>query len=330
MKKDTRPSAYYTGPVTDHFDGIRFFNPWNPRGKKGFIDFLKWRADKNRSIWPKMIENIAKPPIPEQSQKARATFIGHATILIQLNGLNILTDPVFSFRASPYSKAGPRRVRQPFVRIDQLPRIDYVFVSHNHYDHMDTASLRALAQKFNPTFITPLGNIRHIKPWIGSDPIVSLDWHETFDLGGAKLSLTPAQHWSRRGFTDVNRDLWGGAFIKDETGQSVYFTGDSGFDKGLFEDIFRRHGAPDIALLPIGAYEPRWFMKYAHMNPADAVEVHKILQARKSMGFHFGTFQMTNEGIEDPVRDLNLALIHENIAQTDFIAPFPGDFVENS
>lgn len=326
MNIDESYLTYYTGPKSDHYDGERFFNPWAQRPEKGFFDMLKWRFNGERADWPESVENPPRPAIEPSHDGLKVTYIGHATILIQTMGINLLVDPVFSERCSPFSAIGPKRVRQPFVSLEKLPKIDFVFLSHNHYDHLDQASLSWLARNRKPVFITPLGNTRLIGPCGDGCSMVALDWHQATPLGkDISLHVTPAQHWSRRGWSDINRDLWGGFFLKNSKGQSVFYCGDSGFDAGLFKDINARYGAPDIALLPIGAYEPRWFMKYSHMNPDEAVQIHQIMSAKKSMGFHFETFQLTDEAIDAPRKALEFALKRANIKGEEFLAPYPGD-----
>lgn len=318
---------YYKGPKSDHFDGEKFFNPWNPRPKKGLWDVLKWRMEGGRAEWPDVVENIPKPAPEATSNALKVTYIGHASFLVQVSGKNILIDPVFSERASPFSAIGPKRVTKPPFTMELLPDIHAVFVSHNHYDHMDLSSLSWLAANRSPHFYTPLGNPRLIKPVIGQQPITALDWHESADLGnGVSLAVTPSQHWSRRGFNDTNRDLWGGCFVTSKGG-SVYYTGDSGFHEKLFKDIHKRHGAPDIALLPIGAYEPRWFMAYSHMNPEEAVKIHKILQPRKSVGFHFEVFQLTDEAFDAPRKHTTEQMAKHGIKGNDFIIPITGEII---
>lgn len=328
MNIDDSYLTYYAGPKSDHFDGERFFNPWSARPDKGFWDMVKWRMNGQRATWPETVENPPKPPIEPRRERLTVTYIGHATLLVQAMGINLLIDPVFSERCSPFTSIGPKRVRPPFVPLEKLPPIDYVFVSHNHYDHLDQMSLSWLARNHKPVFITPLGNTRLIGPCADGCSMVALDWHQGTPLGeNLALHLTPAQHWSRRGWSDINRDLWGGFFLKTAQGESVYYCGDSGFHEGLFDSIAKKYGAPDIALLPIGAYEPRWFMIYSHMNPDEAVKIHKILGAKKSMGFHFETFQLTDEAIDAPRKALGEALTASNIKGEDFLAPSPGDFM---
>ncbi len=312
---------YYKGGISDHFDGEKFFNPWNPRPKKGLWDVFKWRMTGERADWPESVETPPAPIPSATSDNLQVTYVGHSSFLVQAGNKNILIDPVFSDRASPFSGIGPKRVTQPAIAMENLPDIHAVFVSHNHYDHMDLPSLSWLAANRKPHFVTPLGNPRLIKPVIGDCPITALDWHDGVDVGGGTIiTLTPAQHWSRRGFSDINRDLWGSCFIKTSC-QSLFYMGDSGFHAGLFQEIHQKYGSPDIALIPIGAYEPRWFMSYSHMNPAEAVEVHKILKPKKSMGFHFEVFQLTDEAFDAPRNHTKEKLAQHKITLDDFIIP---------
>lgn len=328
MNIDESYKTYYKGPVSDHFDGELFFNPWAKRPDKGFWDIIKWRMNGQHAKWPDHVDNPPKPPVSEHSQSLKVTFIGHATTLIQIRGINLLADPVFSERCSPFSAIGPKRVRAPFVPLEKLPKIDFVFVSHNHYDHLDLASLSWLAHNHKPVFYTPLGNTRIFAPVIEKCTMLALDWHQSADLGkDLTLTLTPSQHWSRRSFGDTCRDLWGGFVLKEKNGPSLYFAGDTGFDKSMFDDIHRRYEAPDIALLPIGAYEPRWFMKYSHMSPDDAMEALKILKAKKTMAVHFETFQLTDESIDAPRKRMEELIKENNIQGRDFIVPYPGDTI---
>lgn len=329
MNIDESYYDYYAGPKSPHFNGETFSNSWNPMPRKGLWDVFKWRMQGDRAQWPERVETPPRPPLTETHESGiKVTYIGHATILVQAYGTNILIDPVFSERCSPFASIGPKRVSPPFVSLEKLPKIDFVFVSHNHYDHMDLASLSWLARNRKPLFITPLGNTRLIAPCSDGCRIVALDWHGSTPITNKlSLHLTPAQHWSRRGLNDTNRDLWGGCFIKSEDGKSTYYCGDSGYDEGLFLDIKRRHGSPDIAILPMGAYEPRWFMKYAHMDPKQAVRLHQVIGAKQSMGFHIETFQLSDEPFDAPRKELHEALNAANLTSKDFLAPYPGDIL---
>ena len=263
-------------PPSDHFDGERFFNLDRSKTiKKGFRDLLKWRlSPRPRGFWPARAENSNTPDLPRSlaADELAVTGINHATDLIQFQGLNLLTDPVFSERVSPLSWIGPRRVRPPGVAFEALPKIDAVLVSHNHYDHMDLRSLARLHRRDRPRFIVPLGNARFLNG-VGIDGVVELDWWGETAVGdGASVVLVPVQHWSGRTLFDRRRALWGGFFIR-RGAASVFFAGDTGYG-AHFAAIRERLGAPDLSLLPIGAYEPRWFMKDQHINPDEAVRAH--------------------------------------------------------
>jgi L-ascorbate metabolism protein UlaG (beta-lactamase superfamily) len=224
------------------------------------------------------------------------TFVGHSTFLIQAAGVTLLVDPVFSDRAGPFGLLGPRRVRRPGIALADLPSVDVILVSHNHYDHCDLATLRALKRSFDPQFVTPAGNVRTLRK-TGSSRAIELDWWDSATVAGVTVTVTPAQHFSARTPWDRNRALWGG-FSIHIGGRHVYFAGDTGYMRH-FRAIRERIGAIDLAILPIGAYEPRWFMQSLHMNPADAVQAHTDLGSPLAIASHFGTFRLTAEGIDD-------------------------------
>lgn len=320
----------YSGPKTDHFDGTRFYNPWNP-SRKTYKDMVKWKWESHPAEWPERVENPPRPSlVPRIEGRAlRATWIGHATVLIQTEDLNILTDPMFSERASPFSFIGPKRVRPPFVPIEKLPRIDVIIISHNHYEHMDLPSLKALWKRDKPRIITTLGNDRIIGRAGGGIKTETYDWKETVRISpGVTLTPWPVQHWSKRTLADTNKALWSGYVLNTE-GRTLFFSGDTGYGDGqFFRDAARKFGPMDIALIPIGAYEPRWFMAYSHVNPEEAIKSHRDLQARKSMGIHHETFRLTDEAFGSPRKALEDARKAAGIAESDFIAPYPGDFIE--
>jgi L-ascorbate metabolism protein UlaG (beta-lactamase superfamily) len=242
-----------------------------------------------------------------------------------MDGLNILTDPIWSHRASPLRWAGPRRVRRPGLAFEKLPPIHVVLVSHNHYDHMDLPTLRRLQQRFAPLFLTGMGNRRYLRKR-GLAHVEELDWWQTHSApDGLSVTMTPAQHFSRRGLFDGLRTLWGGFLLRAGSKQ-VYFTGDSAYGDH-FRDIARRLGQVDLALLPIGAYEPRWLMQAAHMNPEEAVRAHLDLQPRLSLGMHFGTFQLTDEAIDSPIEELRESLRRFGIAERAFRVPGFGETI---
>ncbi len=311
-------------PKSNHFDGDRFFQPGG-MPPRGFIDLLKWQFSGEKKEWPKFQENTAKPNIlvDVDSMTLGVTFINHASFLIQANGLNVLTDPIFSERASPVQWAGPKRARLPGMTLKDLPRIDLVLISHNHYDHLDRHSIQDLQNKFAPLFVVPLGDAEHLKKF-GAKNIIELDWWQTHTVPNSDLVVTfvPVQHWSSRTLFDRNKSLWGGYVIKN-TKYNVYFGGDTGYGPH-FKETANRLGPFDLSLIPIGAYEPRWFMKEQHMNPEEAVQAHIDLKSKFSLGCHFGTFQLTDEGIDDPPTDLEAARKKLDVKAEDFVAPENG------
>ena len=309
--------------LTDHFDGARFFNPGGSK-VRGFLDILRWQREGGRSRWPKWVENLARPQVAREVSQGdvHLTFVNHITYLLQFKGLNVLTDPVFSERVSPLAFAGPKRVRAPGLALAELPKIDVILLSHNHYDHLDLAAMNELGRRFNPLVITPLNNRHLIKKL---KRVHELDWWESFSLEGAKVTLVPAQHWSARGLRDRNVSLWGG-FVFEAGGVSVYFAGDTGYGPH-FKQIQEKLGTPDVCLLPIGAYEPRWFMKDQHMNPEDAVQAHLDLGAKFSLGTHYECFQLTNEAIDQPPKDLKIALQARGVSGEEFRAPATGETI---
>ncbi len=302
--------------------------------KKTLFDVLKWRLTSPRASWPDFIDDNAVPGIAPRVDDAtmRITMINHVTLLIQAAGLNILTDPVFSQRVSPFRFSGPKRHRAAGIAIDALPPIDLVLVSHAHYDHLERASLDTIEHAHAPRYLTPLRNADLLPvPAQRDGRVQECGWNETYVIAPQLEIVTlPAQHWSARGLHDRNRRLWGAfllrLILRDGTRRQIYFAGDTGYN-GHFSDVFARYGAVDAALLPIGAYEPRWFMKMQHMNPSDAVQAHLDLQARQSIGMHFGTFQLTDEAIDQPEKDLADALVQAGVDRHTFIAPKNGQTI---
>lgn len=301
--------------ISDHFDGRRFFNPHAPQGKSR-RDVSRWRRTRQREPWPEHIVDVPLMPPPRAARdRIAVTFIGHSTFLVQIGGLCVLTDPIWSDRCSPVSFAGPRRVRPPGQSLDSLPGVDLLLITHNHYDHMDLPTLRKVRARWQPSTATGLGNARHLAK-AGIRSAVELDWWQTTELAGARVTYVPAQHFSARGLHDRNRSLWGG-FVVEAHGTVVYFAGDSGYCP-YFADIASRFPRIDLALLPIGAYEPRWFMRQHHVNPEEAVQAHLDLQPRRSIGMHFGTFQLTDEAIDAPISALRQAQARAGVAHAEF------------
>lgn len=296
---------------SDHFDGKVFFNPNGP-STKSFWDVLKWKWNSEPVKWPEQVGNKEYPFRKlTTGDKAVVTFINHATFLVQLPGLTFLTDPVFSQRASPFKFAGPKRVRGPGLDLENLPPIDLVVISHNHYDHLDIESLKIIDGKFHPLFIVPLGDEKLLKKE-GLQNVKEMDWWEHTIVKDTKVTFTPSQHWSSRSLWDKCESLWGAYQVGP-----IYFGGDTGY-ADHFKETRIRLGAPEIALIPIGAYEPRYFMKDHHMDPTEAVQAHIDLEAQKSFGMHFGTFQLTDEGIEEPVERLKEARTRRGLIEESF------------
>jgi L-ascorbate metabolism protein UlaG (beta-lactamase superfamily) len=299
--------------TSDHFNGRTFFNPTGANGQP-FRKVPRMLREPG-APWPAQVPVIPRAPAPLDGAAAVLTFIGHSTFLIQTPLGNILTDPVYSERASPVTFAGPRRVRQPAVPFEALPEIALILLSHNHYDHCDLRTLRRLDARFRPLVVTPLQNGRLLKS-AGVRRIEELDWWQEAVTSPLPVTVTPAQHFSARTPFDRNRALWGG-FVVSVNGRRIFFAGDTGYGPH-FNDVRERFGVMDLALLPIGAYEPRWFMKDIHMNPDEAVQAHLDLGAPASIGMHFGTFQLTTEGIDAPARHLAEALRAHNVPDGRF------------
>ena len=299
--------------TSDHFDGTRFFNQAGAAPQP--FSTLPRLLLEPRTRWPAHIEVVPRQPPALDGAAAVVTFIGHSTFLIQTAAGNLLTDPMYSERAGPLDVFGPRRVRQPAVRFDDLPPISTVLLSHNHYDHCDLRTLRTLAQRFNPLVVTPVRNGPLVRS-TGIGRVEELDWWQEGTLAPLPITLTPAQHFSARTPFNRNRAFWGG-FVLVTGGARIFFAGDTAYGP-FFRDIRQRLGPIDLALLPIGAYEPRWFMKAVHMNPAEAVQAHIELDPSESVSMHFGTFQLTTEGIDEPVRALEVACRSANVPPSRF------------
>jgi len=297
----------------EHFDGRRFLNPAGIAGQP--FSAVPRMLFEPRTRWPTRVDQPPRRPPALDGAGAVVTFIGHSTFLIQTTAGNILTDPMYSQRAGPLNLLGPRRVRQPAVPFDDLPPISTVLLSHNHYDHCDVRTLGMLAERFDPIVVTPLGNSALVRS-AGIRRVEELDWWQEAKTSALPIVLTPAQHFSARSPFDRNRALWGG-FMLAPGGRRIFFAGDTAY-ASFFRDLPKRLGPIDLALLPIGAYEPRWFMSTIHMNPAEAVQAHLDLEASESVGMHFGTFQLTIEGIDEPLRALEAACRDRNIPPSRF------------
>ncbi|HEX8578359.1 MAG TPA: MBL fold metallo-hydrolase [Allosphingosinicella sp.] len=323
---------YYSGPPSGHFDGERFFNPGDAAGGSHASPsrfFSRWFGSRaERAVWPKQVPvTPSVPPKAVSGDEMLVTWIGHATVLIQVAGLNILTDPVWSDTVSPFPPIGPERVRAPGVRFEDLPKIDLVLISHNHYDHLDLPTLKRLWKRDRPAIVTSLGNDTILRnagvdatahDW-GSGWAVFNNCSTPTPCGSWQVDVIRNHHWSSRWGTDRNRALWSAFVIRTEAG-NIFFAGDTGWGDGRWVDEAAAKGPFRLALIPIGAYEPRDVMKGNHINPEEAVAVFEKLKPKAALGIHWGTFQLTFEAIDDPPRRLAALRKARGIADTAFRA----------
>lgn len=300
----------YKGPVSEHFNGKIFFNP-SLMEKRGMLDFLKWFFSRSKGAWIPIRNTLPGSPPPQKVSEGnlRITYINHSTVLIQMDGLNILTDPIWSKRASPVSWIGPDRHHYPGIRYEDLPPIDLVLISHNHYDQLDIPTIKRLYKSFNPKIFAGLGN-KALFDENDIDTASDLDWWNTVKLDNdVEITFVPAVHFSGRGLCDRDKTLWGGFVIKGPSGV-VYFAGDTGMGQ-QFDEIKERFGPVRAALLPIGAFLPRWFMGPVHLSPQEALEVHKKLDPKTSLGIHYGTFRLADDAQFEPTADIAKAVIKD-------------------
>ncbi|MBB4617269.1 MBL fold metallo-hydrolase [Sphingomonas abaci] len=317
-------NPYHDGPPSDHYDGTRFFNPGQASTDRGLRAMLRWKLAGAAAPWPGSV------PVTPAKPAARVeglcvTMVGHASLLIQAAGVNILTDPVWSTRASPFRRIGPKRVTAPGIGFADLPPIDVVLLSHAHYDHLDVATLARLHAAHEPLMAMPLGNDAVVQAAVPGARCVAGDWWDRLDLGGGvATTLTPAHHWSNRWPSDTRMTLWSGHYLDTPAG-AIWFVGDTGYGDGrIFGEVRERLGAPDLALIPIGAYEPRWFMAAQHVDPAEAVRIFTDVGAARALGIHWGTFQLTDEARDAPAAELATALDAARVAPDRFVAAEPG------
>lgn len=320
-------SPYYKGAPSDHFDGKKFFAPEKIE-KKNWLAVARWRFGDTRKSWPEWVElgQTDKPPSEIKGNDLRASYINHATVLLQTRGLNILTDPIWSKRASPLGFMGPKRHHVPGVAWDDLPKIDLVVISHSHYDHLDLATVKRLTARDNPLFVVPLGVDAIIRRKIPHARLHAMDWGQSHVFNPElTLHAEPVQHWSARTPFDDNEALWA-SYVLSFGGENIYFSGDTGYASGqIFRDIGQKYGEFRFAMLAVGAYEPRWFMKESHINPAEAVQVYKDIHANHAMPLHWGTFQLTDEGRDEPIEALKAALDQQDISHKAFNVLLPGE-----
>ncbi|MEE2717111.1 MAG: MBL fold metallo-hydrolase [SAR324 cluster bacterium] len=319
------PETDSTRPKHHLPDGT-FRNNYLPSINKPFADLFKWwwTGEKPEPTRFPLAKN--DPAFLQQNRtEPTLTWIGHATLLIQFDGLNILTDPHLTERASPVSFGGYKRHTPPGLDFDQLPEIDMVVISHNHYDHLDRGTVEQLYERQHenpPRFFVPLKQ----KAWfddLGIPNVVELDWGQSVEFRGWQVHAVPVQHWSSRTPWDRNTVLWAG-WVLEHPQFRFFFAGDTGYSQD-FLDLGQRFGGVDLAAIPIGAYEPRWFMKAAHVNPEEAVKAHQDVRARFSVGIHWGTFQLTDEPMDEPPKRLQQALADAGIPQERFFVMQHGE-----
>lgn len=313
----------YKGAISDHFDGKKFINP-SGRQAQGFSSGMRYMRERNPGPWKPNYETfVREESIPAQVDinKLKITFVNHSTFLIQYGGLNILTDPIWSFRCSPFQFAGPHRMRPPGVKFEDLPKIDLVLVSHNHYDHFDTITNKDLIKKFNPKYVAPLGMKTSLEK-LGAKEVHEIDWFEKTNIGGLKIMATPANHFSSRGIFDRDTTLWCG-FLLQHGDHKVYFVGDTGYGPN-FKEMGEKYGPVDISLIPIGAYKPEWFMGPIHISPKEALQVHRDIQSKQSIAKHFGTFPLADDGMFIAQNALQDAMSAEDFNTDKFIIPDEG------
>lgn len=313
----------YRGPVSDHFDGSKFINPGGAKAK-GPREVLKWMMNRKQGPWHEVTgERFGKHPLAHFKGGIRVTFVNHSTFLIQVDGLNILTDPVWSRRVSPFTWIGPKRMAPPGIRFGDLPKIDVVLLTHNHYDHLDIATMRMVFGAHHPAIVVPLGVKKFLDQHYVSGA-VELDWWQRVDLKDIGFQAVPSQHFSGRGLLDRDATLWCGFVINAREG-NVYFAGDTAYNKAMFEKIASTSGPFKISMLPIGAYKPEWFMSPVHISPEDAVRMHLDIGSSVSIAMHHGTFPLADEGSKEPAEDLQLAMQKYGLAEDQFIILDAGD-----
>ena len=301
----------------------RFSNSDGMKNEKSLSEVLKWSwsREEPKKEFIKTNENINLNSLKDREHYA--LWIGHSTFLINNGDLTILTDPIFSERASPLNFAGPKRLIKPVIKIKDLPEVDVITISHNHYDHLDINSLRKIQKKFpNVKILVPKGDLKLLRNYNLNNGFEFL-WWEEIAFNNTKFIFTPAQHWSARGLRDRNKSLWGSWFIKNDD-KNIFHAGDTGYSEDFIE-IRNRLGAVDFAMIPIGAYDPQWFMSYSHVNPEEALNIAKDLNAKKSIGMHWGTFILTDEPVLEPRERLNKISNQTNI---NFYTVTPGNIIE--
>ena len=292
--------------------------------EKSFQDLIKWSTNdvETKIDYIEISDDWNDLNLEEDNDFA--IWIGHSTFLIKKNGITILTDPIFSDRASPFKNIGPKRLIPPALTLNDLPIIDFITVSHNHYDHLDVVSLREIYIR-NPDaiFLVPAGDKKLLKRK-GIKNVYEYEWWSSFKTSDVEITFTPVQHWSKRGLFDRNKSLWGGWFFNFND-YSIFHAGDTGYSNDFKETRYKL-GSPKYAFIPIGAYDPEWFMAESHVNPEDAVKIMLDLGAEESFGMHWATFKLTDEDTLEPKERLDKAI--DNINMNNFTAPLPGSIIK--
>ena len=311
-----------------HHNGSRFRNIWGAPREEPFLKAAGWilgRAVQQKENVPPPVQPVDPKTLADRPERLRVTWIGHASVLLQTTTFNLLIDPMFGHRASPLSFAGPARLTPPALRPADLPPIDFVLISHDHYDHLDASSIQAVERRDAPLFLAPLGVGRLLRRW-GVSRVLELDWWQYVDLDGWRFHSTPAKHFSGRGLTNRDGTLWTGwflaAFGNDLT---IHFAGDTGYAEH-FTAIHERLGAPEVAVLPIGAYRPRWFMESVHVDPVQAVQAFVDLRAKHFLPIHWGAFDLADEPLQEPPALLQQAAAEQNVADSVHLLDIGGIF----
>ena len=301
----------YQGPVTDHFDGTKFINLKDAAKSKseqtpkrrsgGFLRILRWMLSRKKSPWVERTVPQTRPEQRVQGASITATFINHATVLMPTEGLNIIPDPIYARRASPFSFAGPKRYANPGVAFEDLPPIDVILLSHNHYDHLDIATLKKLIERGHPRLIVPLGNKDYLARY-GISVDAELDWWDSREFAtGISVTCVAAQHFSALALSDRNKTLWCGYVIRTPHGD-IYFSGDTGFGPFVDQIAQRFPNGFRFGSLPVGAFKPAFFMGEVHVSPNQAFEMQEQLKVQQALAIHFGTFNLADDGQDEPMQ----------------------------
>lgn len=315
----------FQGNPSDNYDGINFQN----RGdfhETSVWGLIKWLSNRKLGYWPEYSQLPQHTPEPSlDNDGVKITYVNHSTFLIQTDSFSILTDPIWSERASPFQFAGPKRQSNPGIRFEELPPIDLVLISHNHYDHMDIPTLQKLAKRDQPMIISPLGNAAFLMEE-NCGEARDMNWWEQYKVNDmVSITCLPAQHFSGRGMFDRNKTLWSGYSIEIREFGRIFFAGDTGFGPH-FQEIREQISEFKVGLIPIGAYKPNWFMSPVHISPAEAVDVHQMLNIETSIGMHWGTFPLADDGYEEPVSELRQVLELGRVNPASFVVLRNGEF----